>query len=82
MRNAGGVYLSKLRYEVPYAGSSGINVRYKVQDNLIASTIANQDTLSSIKRDSAASEATIFSRYGLALRQYVNFLTGYPEYFQ
>jgi hypothetical protein len=72
-------YLRKLQYEIPYAGNSSIENRYRTQDNLIASSLADQDALSTVKRDIASAESSLYARYGIALVQYQNFLTGYPD---
>ncbi len=78
--NSGGVYLRKLQYEIPYAVSSNYANRYVAQDVMIAATTQLQDTVSTSKMNAASAESTIFSRYGVALKQYVDFLTGFPEY--
>lgn len=76
----GGVYLRRLRYEQPYSIASSPANRYIYQDALINSTIANQDASARAGRAAASLESTVFSRYGLILKQYVDLLTGYPEY--
>ena len=79
-RNGAGVYLKRLQYEQPYSVMSNPANRYMYQDALIASTMLNQDTNARTLRSAASMESTVFSRYGLILKQYVDLLTGYPEY--
>ena len=74
-----GVYLKKLQYEIPYSVSSNINNRYRNQDLLIANSIGNQDSGAKALQSAAAGESTVWSRYGLALRQYAVLITGAPE---
>jgi hypothetical protein len=79
MRN--NVYLRRLQYEIPYAHNApSVTGGYKYQDDLVTRFIAGQDALSTQGRDAAAAESTILSRYGIAYKQYMNFLTGFPEY--
>jgi hypothetical protein len=79
-RPAGGVYLRKLQFELPYSTSSSPVNRYKAQDLMIAGTSQLQDTVSTVKRDAGAAESAIWSRYGVAYKNWVDFITGIPEY--
>ncbi len=74
------VYLKRLQYERPVSVTSSPANRYIYQDFLIANSIKNQEMGSRILRADAATEATVWSRYGLILKQYVDLLTGFPEY--
>lgn len=80
MNNRGGVYLRKLQYEIPYAKSSEPSLRYAYQDLTMAATTRLQDTVSTNKMNAASAESTIWSRYGVAYKNWVDFLTGFPEY--
>lgn len=75
-----GVYLRKLQYEIPYSVSSSPANRYVAQDALIASTTALQDNGAAALRMAASAESTIWSRYGVAYKNWVDFITGFPEY--
>lgn len=75
-----GVYLRKLQYEIPYAQGSSIRNRYVNQDLMISATTQLQDVVSTAKQQSAMAESTIWSRYGVAYKNWVDFVTGYPEY--
>ncbi len=76
----GGVYLRKLQYEIPYSSSSAIGNRYVAQDLMLAATMQMQDKVSTLKANAGAAESTIWSRYGLAYKQWSDFITGFPEY--
>lgn len=78
--NSGGVYLRQLQFETPYVASSSIANRYVSQDLMIAATSQMQDQISTSKMQAGSAESTVWSRYGLALKQYVDFVTGFPEY--
>jgi len=79
-RSNGGVYLKRLQYEQPYSIMSSPANRFLYQDALINSSIVNQEANAKAGRAAASLESTVFSRYGLMLKQYVDLLTGYPEY--
>jgi len=76
----GGVYLRKLQYEVPYAIASSPANRYVSQDVMINATTALQDNVSTQKQAAGSAESVIWSRYGVALNNFLVFLTGFPEY--
>ena len=78
--SAGGVYLRKLQFEIPYSASSAPQNRYKAQDLMIAATTQLQDSVSTLKAAAGSAESTIWSRYGLAYKQWADFVTGFPEY--
>ena len=82
LANGAGVYLPRLPYEESYAASSAPGVRYQNQDALIMSSMRNQDNGATVLRSAASTEATVFSRYGVVLRQYLDLLTGFPEWFK
>ena len=74
-----GVYLRRLPYEQSYAASSAPSVRYANQDALISQTM-NAETLNAARlRADASAESTVFSRYGLIYKQFMDLLTGFPE---
>jgi hypothetical protein len=75
-----GVYLKKLQYEQPYSIMSNPDNRYVYQDALIASSIKNQYVGSQRLRSAANLEAATMSRFGIVYRQFMNLLTGFPEY--
>lgn len=75
-----GVYLKKLQYEQPYSVMSDPANRYLYQDALIANSIGGQEANASRLRGNASAESTIFSRYGLIYKQFMDLLTGFPEY--
>jgi hypothetical protein len=54
--------------------------RFIMQDDLVASTMINQATYSRNLQNAASAESATNARYHLALRQYYNTLTGFPEY--
>jgi hypothetical protein len=77
---SGTPYIPKLRFEVPYAVSSSPANRYAAQDAMIFDTTRIQDIASSAGRDAASAESTLWSRYGVALNNFMVFLTGTSEY--
>jgi hypothetical protein len=79
-RASGGVYLRKLQYEQPYAAGSSLANRYQTQDLMIVATSQLQDVVSTAKQGAASAESTIWSRYGVAYKNWVDFVTGFPEY--
>jgi hypothetical protein len=79
-RASGGVYLRKLQFEIPYSVASDPQNRYRAQDLTIAATTQLQDTVSTLKAGAASAESTIWSRYGIAYKQWADFITGFPEY--
>lgn len=54
--------------------------RFVAQDTLINNTTRNQDERAKMLRLGASAESSINSRYGLALSNYLNLLTGFSEY--
>lgn len=79
-QNSAGVYLKKLQYEQPYSVMSSPANRYVYQDALIAGNIAGQDASAARLRSEASTESAVFSRYGLIYKQFMDMLTGFPEY--
>ena len=77
----GGVYLRRLQFELPYqATAANAQSRYVSQDLTIQATSQLQDSQSKLLAASAGAEATVNSRYFVALRNWLNFTTGFPEY--
>lgn len=76
----GGVYLKRLQYEQPYSVMSNPNSRYIYQDALINSSIQRQDLGARVLRQAASLESTVWSRYGVIYKNFMDLLTGFPEY--